>query len=59
MFGTGILDLWQQGIKTVIATEIGLILVAWMFLFTSNKLIKPYKLTQKASESDAILEVQS
>jgi len=59
MFGTGVLDLWQQGIKTVIATEIGLMLVAWIFIFTSTKLIKPYKKVQKNNEGEAILEVQN
>ena len=59
MFGTGILDLWQQGIKTVIATEIGLMLVACIFIFTSAKLIKPYKKAQVANENKAFLEVQS
>lgn len=59
MFGTGILDLWQQGIKSVIATEIGLMLVACIFIFTSTKLIKPYKKAQEANENDAVLEVQN
>jgi len=55
MFGTIGFSLWQQGIKSVVGTEIGIILMA-LFLYFCGKKLNDNKATYRESNTDSSIE---
>jgi len=56
LFASSIIHLWQQGISTILGTQIGLAIVAILFAFSGRKLIRN-TLTNVEAEQDSGLDI--